>query len=447
MSIRHKLAAGRELLANYGRVFMHFWRIRSSMSGPLLSEQEAEFLPAALSLQERPVSSTVRTTARVLMALVAFAFAWSVFGKIDIIVNATGKIIPSGYTKTIASVDVAAVTALHVQEGKLVKAGDLLIELDSSGPDAERDKATGDVVVASVQAARSRALILAVNTLTRPRLPTMEAVSTEAHAAAQLHLDGQYADFRARLERIDSEIARYSQALPLATQRAADYKILAADHDVSQHAWQEKEQARIDLAGQLNNARTERAALITQTKKEAYDALTEGTKIAAASKQDARRTDARSRLLQLTAPVDGTVQQLNVHTVGGVVPAAQPLMLIVPRQHHVEVDAFLENKDVGFVQVGQPVAIKIDAFEYTKYGTVPAVVTSVSRDAIQDEKKGLIYTVKIALEKAEMEIDGKLVPLSAGMSVSAEIKTGTRRVIEYVLSPLIQHQREALHER
>jgi len=176
-------------------------------------------------------------------------------------------------------VDVAAVTALHVQEGKLVKAGDLLIELDSSGPDAERDKATGDVVVASVQAARSRALILAVNTLTRPRLPTMEAVSTEAHAAAQLHLDGQYADFRARLERIDSEIARYSQALPLATQRAADYKILAADHDVSQHAWQEKEQARIDLAGQLNNARTERAALITQTKKEAMTPLPKAPKL------------------------------------------------------------------------------------------------------------------------------------------------------------------------
>jgi hemolysin D len=141
------------------------------------------------------------------------------------------------------------------------------------------------------------------------------------------------------------------------------------------------------------------------------------------------------------------VQQLMVHTVGGVVPAAQPLMQIVPKQATVELEAFMENKDVGFVQAGQAAQIKIDAFEYTKYGTVPATVSHVSQDAIQDEKKGLIYSIKVMLSQPAMNVDGRQVTLSPGMSASVEIKTGTRRVIEYVLAPLLQHGRESLRER
>ncbi|MDN2714273.1 HlyD family type I secretion periplasmic adaptor subunit [Janthinobacterium sp. SUN120] len=447
MSAGHRLAAYGELLARYGQVLRHSWRIRATLGGPVLSEDEAAFLPAALALQERPVSPSLRFTARVLMLLVGCVVLWAVFGKVDIIVNAAGKIIPSGNTKTIASVDVAAVRALHVQEGQAVKAGELLVELDSRGPDAERDKAAGDAVAAALQMARSRALIAAVDSVRAPKLAPPAEASAADVAAAQAHVDGQYASFRARLAHLDGEIARYAQALPLAVQRAGDYRALAATRDVAEHAWLEKEQARIDLAGQLASARSERAALVAQTRKDAYDALAEGSRVAAASGQDARRAGARGSLLRLTAPVDGTVQQLKLHTVGGVVPAAQALMQIVPRQGRLEIDAMLENRDAGFVQEGQAVAIKVDAFDYTKYGTVPAVVSSVSRDAIEDEKKGLVYAVRITLQQPAIAVDGRLVPLSAGMAVRAEIRTGTRRVIEYVLSPLVQHQKEALHER
>jgi len=452
MSVGHRLGAYRELIQRYLLTFRHFWQIRESLGGGLLNEQEAEFLPAALSLQEKPVSSTARLTGRILMAIVVVALLWSILGQIDIVVNATGKVIPSSYTKTIASVDVASVRAVHVKDGQMVKAGEVLVELDTSAPDAEHDKATGDVMASSLQVARSQAMVQAVEapTYQAPRLPPSPALAHLPAAqiqAAQRQLDGQYQDFLAKLSRLDGDIGHLAQALPLATQRANDYKALAQNHDVSEHAWLEKEQARIDLEGQLLDARHQRAALIAQTRKEAHDALTEGSRTAAASQQDARRAGEHSKLLQLTAPVDGTVQQLNVHTVGGVVPAAQPLMLIVPQAPQVEVEAFMENKDVGFVQEGQRAEVKIDAFDYTKYGTIPARVTHVSRDAIQDEKKGLIYAVKLALEQSSMDVDGKALALGAGMSVNVEIKTGTRRVIEYILSPLVQHQREALHER
>lgn len=468
MSMNHRFAAYRELLHRYRTIFAHFWAERHAVKSGLFNEQEAEFLPAALALQEKPISSTVRLTAWVLMLLVVITILWSILGKIDIIVNATGKIIPSGYTKTIASVDVAAVHALHVEEGQQVKAGDLLIELDTTATDSEHDKAIGDAHVAELQIARSKALIHAINTGIAPQLPKISGVTNTQWQAEQNHLIGQYQDFQSKLERLNGNIAHFAQDLPLATQRAHDYKILSQNHDVSEHAWMEKEQARIELEGQLTDAQHQRDALISDTKKEAYDALTDGAKIAASSHEDAKRAGEHSKLLQLKAPVDGTVQQLTVHTIGGVVQAAQPLMLIVPTQKQVEVEAFLENKDIGFIHEGQPAAVKIDAFDYSKYGTVPAIVTHVSRDAIAEGKqedgsqnpsgdgtssdKGtngvkLRYSTKVTLDRTTMDVDGQPMPLSDGMSVNVEIKTGTRRVIEYILSPLVQHGHEALHER
>jgi hemolysin D len=447
MSLKHRVEAFSELFSRYKTIFAHYWKHRHQLSGKVLAAHEAEFLPAALSLQEKPVSPVARLLAAVLIVLVAVLIAWSILGKIDIIVNASGKIIPSGYTKTIACVDVASVRALYVEEGQQVKAGDVLIELDTSASDAERDKATGDRTTALLQVARSKALITAIDSGQSPRLTRVDSVPENKWQAERMHLEAQYRDFVTKLKRIEGDIERYSEALQLATQRASDYKALLKDHDVSYHAWLEKEQARVDLAGQLADARNQHSALIAETRRTAYDQVNEGSKIAASSHQDAVRSGAHSKLLKLTAPVNGTVQQLDVHTVGGVVSAAKPLMQIVPKETRVEVEAFLENKDVGFVREGQSAEVKIDAYEYTKYGTVTGKVTHVSRDAIADEKKGLIYSTKIMLDKSKINVEGKDMPLSAGMSVNVEIKTGDRRIIEYVLSPLMRHKRESLNER
>jgi hemolysin D len=447
MSLRHRLEAWKELRQRYGAVFLHAWQNRDALSLPKFEVHEAEFLPAALSLQAQPVSPVGRWVARTLILLIVVLIAWSVLGKIDIIVNAQGKIIPSDRTKTIASVEVASVRALYVQEGQAIKAGDLLIELDARASDSERDKAIGDEQLASLQAARSRALLDAIDGGNAPRLPPVEGVPQHRWIEADQYLKDQWRDYIAKLNRLEGAIHRYGEALSLAAQRARDYADLADSHDVSRHAYLEKEQARVDLEGQLVDARNQKIALTAETRRVAQDSLNEAKKILGQSSQDARRAGVHSELLKLVAPVDGTVQQLTVHTVGGVVPAAQPLMQIVPQQGVIEVEAFMENKDVGFVQEGQEAQVKIEAFEYTKYGTVPAHVTHVSRDAIQDEKKGLIYSVKVALDKRTLDVDGRPVALTPGMSSTVDIKTGTRRVIEYVLSPLIQHGQESLHER
>lgn len=447
MSIRHRLAAYRLLLRHYRGTFRYFWKNRHRLGGDLFTEDEAEFLPAALSLQEKPVSRASRLAAGVMMALVAVVLLWAIFGRMDIIVNATGEIIPSERTKTIAAIEVASVKALYVREGQAVKKGEVLIELDASAASADQDKAMNSAEQATLQIARAQALIAAIDSLKPPRLAEIGGISPEKLREAQRHLDGQFQDFRTRLQRLEGMIHNYSRALPLAAQEAADYRALSEERDVSLHAWLEKEQARIELEGKVMDAKNQQAALIAETRRMAYDARAEGERIVGESQPDVHRAAFHRRLLKLAAPVDGTVQQLQVHTVGGVVPAAQPLMVIVPGKHRLEVEAMVLNRDIGFVKEGQTAAVKVDAFPYTKYGLIPARVIHLSRDAIQDEKRGLIYSVLVALDRDSIGVDGRETRLGAGMTVNVEIKTGERRVIEYLLSPLLQLQRESLHER
>ncbi len=447
MSFKDRQQAWRELFQRYRSAFAHAWSERHAQSMPSLRPDEAEFLPAALALQASPVSPMGRWVARILMTLVVVALAWATFGRIDIVVDAQGRIVPSSRTKTITASEVGVVRALHVADGQIVKAGDRLLELDRRSSESDRDKALGDQQMAQLQEARSRAFLAALESGATPRLGALPGVSTERYQDAQRQLDGQWRNYEAKTAKLDQDIARFAGALPLATQRAKDYQALAQQHDVSQHAWSEKEQARIDLEGQLLDARGEQAALKADARKSAQESLYEAQRLLGDASQDARRAQVHGDLLVLDSPVDGTVQQLAVHTIGAAVPAAQPLMEIVPAEGPVEVEAMLGNKDIGFVTEGQRAEVKIETFSYTKYGTVPGHVVRVSRDAIQDEKKNWQYAVTIALDRPTLTVDGKPVRLTPGMTATVDIRTGNRRVIEYVLSPLVEHAKESLHER
>lgn len=464
---RHRKEAYQELFDRYKLVFKFWWEHRDQIKLPDLKAHEAEFLPNALALQVAPTSPTGRMVARILICLLIALFLWSLIGKMDIIVNGQGKIIVSGYTKTVAAVEVAKVVGLYVKEGQSVNAGDLLIELDTRAADSEQNKAEGDRQLALLQMERAKTLLESLATNKEPVLLPIKDVD-QAHYQNELHhLQDMWRDYTAKRARITSQIKRFADALPLATQRAKDYEELAKTHDVSVHAYLEKEQARVDLLGQLNDAKTQLAALTAETRKTAQDELYQATRIWSGAVQDRNKAMARSEQLRIVSPVDGVVQQLIVHTVGGVVPSAQPLMVIVPNQHNVELEAYIENKDIGFIREGQVAQVKIDAYEYSKYGTIPAIVTHVSRDAIDfsgngtgqftnkdadpqrigGNGKSLMYAVKVILQKPTILIDGKEMRLSPGMSGSVEIKTGERRIIEYVLSPLVTHAHEGLRER
>ncbi|MHA7685911.1 HlyD family type I secretion periplasmic adaptor subunit [Cupriavidus sp. PET2-C1] len=464
-----------DLLARYTRVFSHVWRERRGLEPAGYSSVEAEFLPAALSLVESPVSPAPRVVMWLLISFSTIALAWSVLGQIDIVATAQGKIVPNDRTKVIQPLETAKITGIHVTDGQEVQAGDLLVELDPTAAQADQNRLQAEHTAATLQIARSRAMIAAIDGRATPVMAQPAGIPDVEYREASILLQGHYAEYVSRRSRMEAELLRreaerqsttelihkLEQTVPLAQQRARDFKELVERNFVSRHGYYEREQVRLEQEGDLATqrsrfreieasiaeARGQLAALAAETRRTHLDSLNEAQQRIAALDQEVSKARMRAMLTRLVAPVDGTVQQLAVHTVGGVVTEAQPLMIVVPKDNPVEIEAFLENKDIGFVTAGQPATVKVETFLYTKYGTIDGTVAAVSSDAINDEKRGLIYSSRIRLAKTSIDVDGKSVRLSPGMSVTAEVKTGERRIIEFFLSPLLIKKAESLKER
>ncbi len=471
------MSATPSLLQRYRDVWQHAWRQRKSMDSVQRLLHEAQFLPAALELQDTPVHPAPRIFVWSILGFAVLALLWACLGKIEVVAVAPGKIVPNGKTKLIQSSETAVVRAIHVSDGQAVKVGELLVELDPTAADADVRRIQSELLAARVDSARGAAMLDAINQQQPPAslIGAIANANPEQVLSAQRWLQGQYQEYRSNLELVDAEILQRSaeiqsaqaqvaslrQTVPIATQLAEDYRRLLEQQYVARHEYLEKEQARLDLLRQLSvqqasvlqstaaqaEARRRREGVVAQNRRAMLDLQQEANQKAASLVQELAKARYQETLTSLKAPVDGTVQQLAIHTVGGVVTPAQPLMVIVPADQPVEVEAMLENKDVGFVRAGQPVTVKVETFTFTKYGTVDGEVLSVSNDAIEDEKRGLIYSGRIRLKSDHLMVNGQRVALSPGMSITAEVKTDQRRVIDYFLSPLQQHVDESLRER
>jgi len=469
---RHALA---DLLKRYIKIFRHAWSQRKETDAPDLHAHEAQFLPAALALRDTPVHPAPRIALWLIMAFALIAVMWAVFGRIDVVATAVGKIIPNDRTKVIQPMETAVVKAIHVRDGQMVQLGQVLIELDATSAAADSDRLHNEALTARLEALRAQALLSALASGTPPKLQPLDGADPARLLAEQSQASGQYQEYQARQLQLQDEIIRrraelqttqeqvtkLEQTVPIARQRADDYRKLVKENFISQHGYLEREQARIeqeqDLASSRSKAMEIRAALTevqqqqatlaAETRRQLLDQHNLAAQKAASLEQELVKADQRGRLMRMTAPVAGTVQQLAVNTVGGVVTPAQPLMMIVPRDNVLEVEAMLPNKDIGFVNPGQEAEVKVETFPFTKYGTLHGTITQVSSDAIQDEKLGLIYSTRVTLAKDTLRVENKTVRLTPGMAVTVEVKTGTRRVIEYFLSPLMQVTSESLRER
>lgn len=462
------------LFSRYASIFRACWKNRKLLDSPKLLSHEAQFLPAALALQETPVSPAPRMLAYLLIAFAFIALLWAILGQIEIVAVAQGKIIASGHTKVIQPIEVATVKAIYVTDGQEVKAGDPLIDLDATQSSADLIRVTEDLLDARLEAGRAQAFL---DTIQGRKPATLKIADADAIHIQDiiLRLQSDLAEYYAKLSKLDAEITQHQsemqttqeqiskleQTVPIARERASDYQNLLDKHFISKHGFLEKEQDRIeqegDLAAQRSHlkevasaieaARRERTAFAAESARLHLDTLNEAEVKISQLTQEQRKAEQRKGLMRLTAPVNGVVQQLVMHTIGGVVTPAQALLAIVPRENAVEIEAMVENKDIGFVFTGQHATVKLETFPFTKYGTVQGKVNFVSHDAATDEKRGLIYPARIILSKSQMKIDNKMVDLSPGMAATVEIKIGKRRVIEYFLSPLLQYANESLRER
>lgn len=465
-----------ELLSRYQAIFAAAWAHRKELAGPARMADEVAFLPAALSLQETPVHPAPRRLAWGLMILFVLALVWSIFGEVDIVATAPGRIIVSDRTKVIQPLEASVVKAVLVKDGDKVHAGQVLVELDPTMATADKTSVQEQLKAAHSEEQRTQALLqlLSKEKLLAQVISGLEGdLSTKLQLKAQLQAEWQ--DINAKLSKLDAEsnrrqaeiatvkasIAKLEATVPMAQSREADFTRLVDQGFISSHATQDKTRERVELERDLatQKARLSEAqatAAETEQTKAAYRAETQrqlADRYAQASTKriqlsaDSSKATQREKQTQLISPVDGTVQQLAIHTTGGVVTSAQQLMVVVPDSTLVTAEVAIANQDIGFVNASQAAEIKLETFSFTKYGTVKATVDNVSADAVTDEKRGSFYPAILTLEKKDMLIDGKSIPISPGMNITAEIKTGKRRIIEFLLSPVQKMGSESLRER
>lgn len=475
-----------ELLERYRAIFAAAWQHRHELAGPQRMADEAAFLPAALSLQESPIHPAPRRLAYALMALFAIVVVWSIFGQIDIVAVAPGRIVVSERTKLIQPLETSVVKNVLVKDGDRVKAGQPLVELDPTAASADKTTVDEQLKASLSDVIRSRTLLQALQSPAPVATPLAQLQSRLAkhipahwtptdRNAAQAQLAAEWSDITAKLAKSGAEIARrqaeiatvremvakLETTVPLAKKREDDFKQLADQGFMASHAGQDRTRERIelerDLATQrarlaeaqatLKESENARMAYLAETRRSLYDREAQADLKRQAATQEHAKATQREKLTTLTAPVDGVVQQLAIHTSGGVVTEAQVLMIIVPEGAQMTAEVTLENKDIGFVNAGQEAAIKLETFTFTRYGTIGGKVTMVTADAVNDEKRGAIFPVTLQLAQSQIDIDGKMIRLAPGMNLTAEIKTGQRRVIEYLLSPIQKAGNESLRER
>ena len=459
-------------------------------------DHELAFLPAALEIVETPPSPIGRAIGATLIAVFLLALGWACLGTVDIVATAPGKIIPSGRTKIIQPFEIGVVRAIHVHDGDAVKAGAVLIELDPTINAAEREHMQSDLIAAQLDVARLRAgLADGPDPLAdfhppagaSPRLVATQrqylVTQTAEHRAKLAALDRQLAQKEAERATSAAVIGKIEALIPL-LQQQVDVRKTLMEHEtgskiiylqtlqqlVEQQQERSVQQSKYQEAEAAVAAiRETRAQTNAEYRRTLFDELGKVEPKAAGLAQDVIKAEQRTKLQALTAPVDGVVQQLAVHTVGGVVTPAQPLLVLVPQDSHLEIEAMVSNRDVGFVEPGQEAEIKVATFNFTRYGLLHGKVLSVSPDAVskddpQDPAKdksqqgaqnaksagddqGPVYAARISLDRTQIQIEDKPVNLSPGMSVTAEIRTGERRIISYLLSPLRKYRQDSLRER
>lgn len=489
MSWRERLSQRSPGAARHLSILRESWRRQDEADRSTKPRSDHEFLPAALEIMEKPPSPGLRWLMLSLCGLLVVALAWSIVGRVDVVATASGKVVPAGNVKQIQPIEIGYVRAIHVKNGQHVEAGQLLVELDPTLAGADAEQASKGLLGAEVDAARNAALLGHLGgrsgRFTAPEGTSSDVASTQSqyvrsaiaeYEGERASLVQQRAENAAELASVAAEIAKLEQTLPIVEQQLAARRELSDKGYFSKIRLLEYEQLKIEhvqnIAVQQANATRARATVANidaqlarlrgSFGKAAVTELAESQEKSGMAREEVIKSKRRQAFLQLRAPVSGTVQQLAISTVGGVVQPAQTLMIVVPDDADPVVEARILNKDIAFIREGQPVRVKLEAYPFTDYGIVPGVVESISRDAVDTSEPGaaeqrdrngrvvqpgLVYTTRIRLLRRNIRVAGRDRPIGPGLAVQAEIKTGDRRIIQYLLSPITQALDEAGRER
>jgi hemolysin D len=461
-------------MSRHIRAFVEAWRDESRRRKADRSQRiEREFLPAALEIMDSPPRPLGRIIVWLIIGFAAAAVLWSFLGRVDVVAVSEGRLIPRGRLQAVEPLETGVVRALHVQEGQRVEAGEILIELDRTFTDADADAARSELDSAQLQRARALALLAFIDVVEVDN--PFVSLSPAAAMAEQRLIAARIAEHQSRLSALDerANAARASQAqaqarldqinatLPYVRERLTSIRDLAdqgyaprlqvvelSERLTSLYYQAEAETEAIQQArSERNMIAREREGAQETFRAQAAGELSEAETIIATRAEILEKAEARAALQTLVSPVDGIINEIAVTTLGEVAQPGEPLVTLVPADAELIVEAFILNRDAGFVTVGQEVRVKLEAFPFMRFGHLDGVVEHVSADAMVDQNRGLVYPARVRIDANNIMVDGEPARLVPGMSATVEVKTGKRRIITFITSPIARAVSEAGRER
>lgn len=425
---------------------------------------EHEFLPDALEIKESPPSPAGRIIIWGICTILTLALIWSFLARIDEVAVAQGKLVPAGQIKIIQPAFDGVVVAINVVEGQEVKAGQLLVELDPMMARAEYEKIDESLNIAKAERAllddelNGRPMSIAESKLPRVLID----MYANLRRARDLQYDAKRQSYAHAAEEAKNayEGAQWNlqdanKQLAITQTEEQDIRNLVNEGGISRMEYNRKKSQMLtqekDIQTQRENMEQQHERYLGAQKNYELAAYEHNAELLnAIAEKEKQIVDLTGQYLKakqtlvmtrLTAPVNGKIQGLTVTTIGGVVKPAEAIMSIVPENMPLIIEALAENKDIGFVHAGCSAEIKFDTYPFQRYGVAKGKVIYVSPDAIEDEKRGPIYKIKVELDMKNLP---KTIQIYPGMSGTVEIKTGSKRVIDFFLDPLIKYADESL---
>lgn len=433
-------------------------------------DQVVEFQPDAVEIEQRGLGFAVRATYWLLLLLFLFAVLWSIFGKLDKIVTARGKLISTGKQIVVGPLVNSVIKELHVEVGQIVSTGQRLVSLDPTF--AQADKAQLEVRLAStaVYVARLEAELAA-----QPFKPTPDMDPTEVALQRRLY-DGRADEYKARMDTYDITISRYKSEIEsfkrklasLQKQETATEEMLAmrkrvftegADSRLSMLEAESKlalvqsdrESVANDLLlrqQQLQQSVAERSTFVNQWRNDIATKLADARKERDSLQKQLSKAVRYSELAELSSPMDAVVLEMGHFSVGSVATEGESIMTLVPLNMPLEAEFSILTSDIGHISLGDPVRIKLDAYPFQRHGIVEGKLRVVSEDAFMASQKAEAptYQARAELVKTDLRDVGPHLRLLPGMSLTAEVVVGERSVISYLAYPLIRGIDESLTE-
>lgn len=436
-------------------------------------EQETEFLPAILEVTETPPSPTGRLVMWSILTLLVVGILWSVLGHINEVAVAPGKVIPTGQVKTIQVKNKSIVKEIHVKEGQHVEKGDTLVVMDPTSTDADYDSLNKRAAYYALDIQRLEAELNGTSFSPKSD-PNLELKDITAEQSLyQSRVSQHRAEMEAAANAVNQKKAalnaervnlnKYDEMLEIAREKERRLIELTKENAISEFQlfeqtsqrinYEKTAAAQLDLINraeaELSEAQAKLSNLDAAYKKDVMASLVESRKQYYALTEESKKADENQRLSTVVAPCSGTVYNLAVHTEGGVVTDAQPLMVIVPDGVELEFEVWAENKDIGFIKEGQEAEVKVATFNFQKFGMLTAYVDEISADSNSDKsdpEKNKRFRLLLKLDENTLK-ENPDIHINPGMEVTAEIKIKEKRIIEFFLDPFRRYTHESLRER